>query len=837
VTQQVVNTGAVPGDGTGARGQVPWNAFNTNSTELYSKANFFGVDSGAANAYVVTLASLVPNPAVAPALAAGVIVRFTPTHINTTAATLNFAGTGPVAIQTLSAVALTGGEIQLVPMIFQYSGTAWQIVSSNTQAAIGSILYPQTAAEAAATVTPSNFSYAPSHTGEDVRRFGAVGDGVTDNRAVLNTANSIGVALYIPPGTYLVNSALTLSVPLFFDSGAILKPAAGITITINGAVVAGLWKIFDQSAGGTIAGRVRAAAIYPEWFGALGNGKRGNNGSMTGTAFTDTNASFVNTDVGKSIFIIPPPYSAFPSVQTVIAAFVSSTAVTLNVAPPWSSTASFTATCAGTTLNASAIASGTLLPGQTINTGAAAGTTIIYQLTGTPGGIGTYKVSISQAIGAATPMTAALALTYYYGTDDTLAINAANVLVGSQGLSLGSIANVGTQPSYNLYSINSTLAFTGPSIYLMTQQAVVGGPINTTAHIWAGLQGRATIAMSINNSTTDCCVLGAGSSLTGGVGTTDGAGLENLLFDCCFAGRDGLVLAGFQTPRFKNVEFVNVQRNNISITPSLNSFVQQGMFESFQAKNAGLHCIYVNPAAGSFANEIKWTGCVTGSPSQRQAGGTALYFDAIAGNAVDTWTFEVTKFTNNWNGDPNFQPLPNAIFVAAGASIFGGAGCKLYNCYAEQSGPVLGATAPAIKVSATSTANIKTDGFATFGWGVDISRSGYDGASQFTVNNGASQDVAVIATGQQWSGEIEFYLNDGTNATRDRRQFECAFAVNGVITALGAVSTPAAVTYTITAAAGGGNIHITVNNTGAVPLTMQYIALTKHRIGAVPFVY
>jgi hypothetical protein len=160
MTQTVINTGVVAGDGTGSRGQVPWNAFNTNSTELYSKAYFFGVDSGATNAYVATLASLIPNPAVAPALAAGVAVRITPTHVNTGASTFNFAGTGAVAIQTIAGSALVGGEMQPVPLILQYNGTAWQIVSSSasaTQAGIGSILYPQTAAELAAGVTPVNF--------------------------------------------------------------------------------------------------------------------------------------------------------------------------------------------------------------------------------------------------------------------------------------------------------------------------------------------------------------------------------------------------------------------------------------------------------------------------------------------------------------------------------------------------------------------------------------------------------------------------------------------------------------------------------------------------------
>jgi hypothetical protein len=193
MTQQVVFVGTVTGDGTGARGQVPWNAFNTNSTELYSKAAFFGVDSGAANAYVVALATLQPQPAVAPTLVAGIPVRFIPTHPSTGPSTLNFAGTGAVSIVNPLGAALTGTEIQAQPIELMYNGTAWQILTPSTvallnelltQAGIGPVIYPRTAAEIAASVTPSN--YAINSDFLDPRRYGAIGDGVTDDTAALN---------------------------------------------------------------------------------------------------------------------------------------------------------------------------------------------------------------------------------------------------------------------------------------------------------------------------------------------------------------------------------------------------------------------------------------------------------------------------------------------------------------------------------------------------------------------------------------------------------------------------------------------------------------------------
>lgn len=65
------------------------------------------------------------------------------------------------------------------------------------------------------------------------------------------------------------------------------------------------------------------------------------------------------------------------------------------------SAASFTASIAGTTMTVSAISSGTIGVGQTVLGGTVdAGTYVVEQLTGTPGGVGTYKVSVSQTEGS-----------------------------------------------------------------------------------------------------------------------------------------------------------------------------------------------------------------------------------------------------------------------------------------------------------------------------------------------------------------------------------------------------------------------------------------------------
>mgnify|MGYP003324877636 CR=1 FL=1 len=68
--------------------------------------------------------------------------------------------------------------------------------------------YARTASEIAASVTPTNYSYPAG----DVRRYGAVGNGVADDTAAFVAAAATGQTLWIPQGTFLVNGGtVTLS--------------------------------------------------------------------------------------------------------------------------------------------------------------------------------------------------------------------------------------------------------------------------------------------------------------------------------------------------------------------------------------------------------------------------------------------------------------------------------------------------------------------------------------------------------------------------------------------------------------------------------------------------
>jgi hypothetical protein len=103
------------------------------------------------------------------------------------------------------------------------------------------------------------------------RRFGAKGDGVTDDTAAFLALEAAGDHGFIPAGTYRIATNLTLSKTWTFANGAKLKPASGVTVTISDSPDAGLYQIFDLSAGGAVVG-AGLGRVKPQWFGALGDG-------------------------------------------------------------------------------------------------------------------------------------------------------------------------------------------------------------------------------------------------------------------------------------------------------------------------------------------------------------------------------------------------------------------------------------------------------------------------------------------------------------------------------------------------------------------------------------
>jgi hypothetical protein len=111
----------------------------------------------------------------------------------------------------------------------------------------------------------------------NAKENGLKGDGTTDDYAKLNTLinttiNGAKATILFDDGTYIIGTNITIpsNVCLYFINGAMLSPSSGKTITINGPIEAGIWQIFTGS--GTIAGSMEADRIYPQWWGAVGDG-------------------------------------------------------------------------------------------------------------------------------------------------------------------------------------------------------------------------------------------------------------------------------------------------------------------------------------------------------------------------------------------------------------------------------------------------------------------------------------------------------------------------------------------------------------------------------------
>ncbi|GIP34665.1 right-handed parallel beta-helix repeat-containing protein [Paenibacillus sp. J2TS4] len=111
----------------------------------------------------------------------------------------------------------------------------------------------------------------------NVQQFGADGDGSYDNYGALSqligSLSSQGKAtLYIPKGIYRIGSHLTLPswLDLRIDHGASLSPDTGVVLTVDSAIYAGQRTIF--AGGGTVVGALGGRTVYPQWWGAQGDG-------------------------------------------------------------------------------------------------------------------------------------------------------------------------------------------------------------------------------------------------------------------------------------------------------------------------------------------------------------------------------------------------------------------------------------------------------------------------------------------------------------------------------------------------------------------------------------
>jgi hypothetical protein len=170
--------------------------------------------------------------------------------------------------------------------------------------------------------------------------------------------------------------------------------------------------------------------------------------AMSGGDFWMLNGGALTTTVGMKVYAKYAdgttafgPTGTPPSAAVVTGSIApqATTSVTASIAPVTSGVGSLTTGV----MTVTAVGSGTIVPGGTISgTGIQAGTTVLNQLTGTTGGIGTYTVSIPQTVASTTVTQTSGLLTVTAVTSGVLGVG--DVLSGT-GVTAGTtIAALGT---------------------------------------------------------------------------------------------------------------------------------------------------------------------------------------------------------------------------------------------------------------------------------------------------------------------------------------------------------------------------------------------------------
>ncbi|WP_420997591.1 glycosyl hydrolase family 28-related protein [Cupriavidus sp. 30B13] len=113
----------------------------------------------------------------------------------------------------------------------------------------------------------------------DVKDFGAVGNGVSDDHAAFAAAELTGKPYTVPAGIFRIGSSITLAGKVTFMPGAVLKPDAGVTVTFaQNFVAASSYQIFDLSnANALISLPYNMTEAWGEWWGAKGDAVKTNN--------------------------------------------------------------------------------------------------------------------------------------------------------------------------------------------------------------------------------------------------------------------------------------------------------------------------------------------------------------------------------------------------------------------------------------------------------------------------------------------------------------------------------------------------------------------------------
>ncbi len=134
----------------------------------------------------------------------------------------------------------------------------------------------------------------------NIRSAGATGDGVQDDAPVflqvLANTGSVPVVFELAQGVFSVSDIVFPEhATLLIRNGARLAPRAGAVVEIQGAIEAGIHPIFSGE--GRISGAIANHCVYPQWFGAKGDGAQDDSRAMQQAAELAANAA------GRTLFI------------------------------------------------------------------------------------------------------------------------------------------------------------------------------------------------------------------------------------------------------------------------------------------------------------------------------------------------------------------------------------------------------------------------------------------------------------------------------------------------------------------------------------------------------
>lgn len=112
----------------------------------------------------------------------------------------------------------------------------------------------------------------------NVKDYGALGNGVADDRAPLNTLANVtmpaaGGTMYFPPGTYVIGSALTIPAHVAVVMAAGAKISGAFTLTIQGPFDAPPLTVFEG--GVTVVFGTMVPRVFGQWWGVAGGAPEG----------------------------------------------------------------------------------------------------------------------------------------------------------------------------------------------------------------------------------------------------------------------------------------------------------------------------------------------------------------------------------------------------------------------------------------------------------------------------------------------------------------------------------------------------------------------------------